>query len=158
MEGSTGLTQRLGDAQAQELVRLHNSIVRDALHSYGGAEIKHTGDGIMATFNSAARAVDCAIVIQRRCDEHARDHPTSPFQVRIGLNAGEPVEEEDDLFGTAVQLAARVSAHANPGQILSSNVVRELAAGKRFLWSDAGSVPLRGFDDPVRLYEVKWRS
>ena len=68
------------------------------------------------------------------------------------------MEEEDDLFGTAVQLAARVSAHANPGQILSSNVVRELAAGKRFLWSDAGSVPLRGFDDPVRLYEVKWRS
>ena len=71
MEGSTGLTQRLGDAQAQELVRLHNSIVRDALHSYGGSEIKHTGDGIMATFDSAARAVDCAIVIQRRCDEHA---------------------------------------------------------------------------------------
>jgi len=158
MEGSTGLTQRLGDAQAQELVRLHNSIVRDALHGHGGAEIKHTGDGIMATFNSAARAVDCAIAIQRGCDEHARDHPTSPFQVRIGLNAGEPVDEEGDLFGTAVQLASRVSAHANPGQILSSNVVRELAAGKRFLWSDVGSVPLRGFDDPVRLYEVKWRS
>ncbi len=158
MEGSTGLTQRLGDAQAQELVRLHNAIVRDALHNYGGIEIKHTGDGIMATFNSAARAVDCAIAIQRGCDEHARDHPTSPFQVRIGLNAGEPVAEDDDLFGIAVQLASRVCTHATPGQILASNVVRELAAGKRFLWSDAGTVALRGFDDPVRLYEVKWRS
>jgi adenylate cyclase len=77
--------------------------------------------------------------------------------VRIGLNAGEPVAEEHDLFGTAVQLAARICAHAEPGQILTSNVVRELAAGKRFLFSDRGDVALRGFDDPVRLYEVGWR-
>ena len=158
MEGSTGFTQRLGDAQAQELVRLHNSIVREALHTHSGAEVKHTGDGIMATFNSTTRAIDCAIAIERACDEHARDHPTSPFQVRIGLNAGEPVTEEDDLFGTAVQLASRVCTHASPGQILASNVVRELAAGKRFLWSDQGNVALRGFEDPVRIFEVKWRS
>lgn len=158
MEESTSLTQRLGDAGAQELVRTHNSIVRDALHFFGGSEIKHTGDGIMAAFPSAIRAVEAAIAIQKACDEYARDHPTSPFQVRIGLNAGEPVAEEGDLFGTAVQFASRVCTHATPGQILASNVVRELSAGKRFFWSDQGNVALRGFDDPVRLFEVKWRS
>jgi adenylate cyclase len=80
-----------------------------------------------------------------------------PFRVRIGLNAGEPVAEEQDLFGTAVQLARRICDRAEPDQILVSNVVRELAAGKGFLFSDHGDVELRGFEDPVRLYEVRWR-
>ena len=158
MESSTSMTQQLGDADAQELVRAHNAIVRDALRAHGGSEIKHTGDGIMATFPSAARAIDCAIVIQRGCDAHAVEHPTAPLRMRIGLNAGEPVAEERDLFGAAVQLASRVCGSAGPGQILVSDVVRQLAAGKRFLWSDQGQVALRGFEDPVRLYEVKWRS
>ena len=77
--------------------------------------------------------------------------------MRIGLNAGEPVAEEDDLFGTAVQFAARICNHAEPGQILTSDVVRQLVAGKQFLFSDRGEVALRGFEDPVRLYEVRWR-
>jgi len=158
MENSTSMTQQMGDADAQELVRAHNAIVRDALRAHGGSEIKHTGDGIMAAFPSAARAIDCAIVIQRGCDSHALEHPTAPLRMRIGLNAGEPVAEERDLFGAAVQLAARVCTSAGPGQILASDVVRQLAAGKRFLWSDQGHVALRGFEDPVRLYEVKWRS
>ena len=158
MESSTSITLQLGDVHAQELVRAHNTIVRDALRSHGGSEIKQTGDGIMAAFPSAARAIDCAIAIQRGCDAHAVEHPTAPLRMRIGLNAGEPVAEEHDLFGTAVQLAARVCASAGPGQILVSDVVRQLSAGKRFLWSDQGHVALRGFEDPVRLYEVKWRS
>jgi class 3 adenylate cyclase len=158
MESSTNMTIQLGDSQAQELVRAHNSIVRGALRAHGGSEIKHTGDGIMAAFPSAARAIDCAIAIQRGCDSQAVEHPTAPLRMRIGLNAGEPVAEERDLFGAAVQLAARVCASAGPGQILASDVVRQLAAGKRFLWSDQGYVALRGFEDPVRLYEVKWRS
>ena len=73
------------------------------------------------------------------------------------MNAGEPVAEDEDLFGTAVQLAARICAHAEPGQILVPIVVRELAAGKRFLFADQGEASLRGFEDPVRLYEVRWR-
>jgi class 3 adenylate cyclase/pimeloyl-ACP methyl ester carboxylesterase len=158
MESSTIITQQLGDAHAQQLVRAHNNIVRDALKAHGGSEIKHTGDGIMATFNSAAGAIECAIAIQRGCDSHAVEHPTAPLRMRIGLNAGEPVAEERDLFGAAVQLANRVCTSAGPGQILASDVVRQLATGKRFLWSDMGHVPLRGFEDPVRLFEVKWRS
>jgi class 3 adenylate cyclase len=172
MEGSTTLTQRLGDAGAQELLRTHNAIVRDALKACGGAEIKHTGDGIMASFPSASRALECAIAIQRAVAEQnagvgaalappqgaASSAPTEPIRVRIGLNAGEPIAEDQDLFGTAVQLAARVCAQAQPGQILIPTVVRELAAGKGFLLADLGETVLRGFEDPVRLYEVRWQA
>ncbi len=157
MEGSTSLTQRLGDAKAQEVLRTHNRIVRDALKAHSGFEIKHTGDGIMASFSSATRALECSIAIQRALAQHNESNPDTPIRVRIGLNAGEPVAEEEDLFGTAVQLAARICAQAEPGQILAPIVVRELAAGKGFLLSDRGDVALRGFEDPVRLYEVSWR-
>jgi len=75
----------------------------------------------------------------------------------MGLNAGEPVAEDEDLFGTAVQVAARICAQAQPGQILVSNVVRELAAGKGFAFSDQGEAALKGFEKPVRLYEVSWQ-
>jgi class 3 adenylate cyclase/pimeloyl-ACP methyl ester carboxylesterase len=154
MEGSTSLTQRLGDAKAQELLRAHNSIVRDALKAQDGAEIKHTGDGIMASFATASKALACATAIQTALVER-NEAAEEPINVRIGLNAGEPVAEDEDLFGTAVQLAARVCARAQPGQVLASNVVRELSAGKGFLFSDQGDVVLRGFEDPVRLYEVR---
>ncbi len=157
MESSTALTQRLGDAKAQELVRAHNSIVRDALKSHSGAEIKHTGDGIMASFPTASSALECAVVIQRAVADHTEQHPETPLGVHMGLNAGEPVAEEQDLFGTAVQLARRICDHAPAGEILVPLVVRELAAGKGFLFADRGETVLRGFEDPVRLFEVRWR-
>jgi class 3 adenylate cyclase/pimeloyl-ACP methyl ester carboxylesterase len=157
MESSTALTQRLGDARAQELLRTHNAIVRDALKACGGSEIKHTGDGIMASFPSASGALECAIAVQRAVAARVREDPEMPLRVRIGLNAGEPVAENQDLFGTAVQLAARVCAQAQPGEILIPEGVRHLVAGKGFLFSDRGDVVLRGFEDPVRLYEVRWR-
>jgi len=156
MEGSTTLTQRLGDAKAQELLHTHNRIVRDALRAHSGSEIKHTGDGIMASFASASRALECAIAIQCALAQHNESNPGTPVRVRVGLNAGEPVAEEKDLFGTAVQLAARICAQAEPGQILAPIVVRELAAGKGFLFADRGDVALRGFEDPVRLFQVRW--
>jgi class 3 adenylate cyclase/pimeloyl-ACP methyl ester carboxylesterase len=157
VEGSTALTQRLGDAKAQEVLRTHNTIVRDALKAHHGSEIKHTGDGIMASFASASRALECAIAIQRGLAQHNESNPDTPIRVRIGLNAGEPVAEEEDLFGTAVQLAARIAARAEGEEILVSDTLRGLVAGKGFLFSDRGDVVLRGFEDPVRLYEVRWR-
>jgi class 3 adenylate cyclase len=157
MESSTALRQRLGDAQAQELVRIHNTIVRDALNANGGGEVKHTGDGIMASFPSASGALECSIAIQRGVATHVEEHPDAALRVYIGLNAGEPIVEERDLFGTSVDLAKRVCDRAEPGQILVSLVVRELAAGKDFLFADLGETTLRGFEDPVRLYELRWR-
>jgi len=155
MEGSTTLTQRLGDAKAQEVLRTHNRIVRDALKAHTGSEIKHTGDGIMASFSSATRALECAIAIQRAFAEHS-ESAEEPIRVRVGLNAGEPIPEEADLFGTAVQLAARVCAQAQPGQILAADVVQQLAAGKGVTFVDKGEAPLKGFEKPVRLHEVRW--
>ncbi len=157
MQSSTANRQQLGDAKAQELLRAHNRIVREALAANGGNEIKHTGDGIMASFGSAIGALNCAIAIQRGIASHAEEHQDSPLAVYIGLNAGEPIAEDDDLFGTSVDLAARICAEAEPSEILVSDVVRQLAAGKEFLFSDQGESALRGFEDPVRLWSVRWR-
>jgi len=156
MEGSTSLTQRLGDAAAQELLRTHNSIVREALTAHSGTETKHTGDGIMASFTSASAALEAAVAIQRALADHNEANPDVAIRVRIGLNAGEPVAEEEDLFGTAVQLAARVCDKAEPGQILVADVVQQLTAGKGFTFVDNGEVELKGFEKPVRLHEVRW--
>jgi adenylate cyclase len=156
VEGSTALTQRLGDARTRELLREHERLVREALKSHGGAEVKTMGDGFMASFSSATKALECAIAMQRAFAEHNQS-AEEPIRVRIGLNAGEPIAEDDDLFGTAVNLAARICAHAEAGQILAPIVVRELAAGKQFMFADLGETELRGFEDPVRLYELRWR-
>ena len=156
MEGSTNLTQRLGDARAQDVLHTHNAIVREALKAHGGSEVKHTGDGIMASFSAASKALECAIAMQRAFGAH-NESAAEPVKVRIGLNAGEPIAEDEDLFGTAVQLAARICAEAEPGQILAPVVVRELAAGKGLLFADRGETALRGFEEPVRLFEVRWR-
>ncbi len=162
MEGSTTLADRLGDAAAQEVRRVHNEIVRSALAANGGNEIKHTGDGIMASFSTASSALESAIAIQRGVAAHKEEHPESPLGVYVGLNAGEPIAEDDpdgrvDLFGTSVNLAARICDHAEAGQILAANVVRELAAGKQFLFADLGETELRGFEDPVKLWELRWK-
>ena len=156
IEGSTALTQRLGDARARELMREHERLTREALASHGGAEVKTMGDGFMASFNSATRALECAIALQRAFAER-NESAAEPLRVRVGLNAGEPIEEEQDLFGTAVILAARIAAQAQGGEILVSEGVRQIVAGKKFLLADRGEVALRGFEDPVRVYELSWR-
>ncbi|HEY5625256.1 MAG TPA: adenylate/guanylate cyclase domain-containing protein [Dehalococcoidia bacterium] len=161
VEGSTALTDRLGDAKARDLLREHERITREALKAHGGAEVKTLGDGFMASFSSATRALECAIAMQQAFAEHS-ESADEPIKVRIGLNAGEPIAEDDpggrgDLFGTAVNMAARIAAKAEGGEILASNVVRELVAGKEFLFNDRGETELRGFEDPVRVYEVRWR-
>jgi class 3 adenylate cyclase len=107
----------------------------------------------MASFPIASGALECAVAIQRAVDARG----DANLSVHIGLNAGEPVAEEADLYGTSVQLARRICDHARSGEILASNVVRELAAGKGFLFADIGDVVPKGFEDPVRLYEVRWR-
>jgi class 3 adenylate cyclase len=114
------------------------------------------GDGFMVSFTSATRALECAVALQRAFAAH-NESADEPIRVRIGLNAGEPIAEDEDLFGTGVILAARIAAKAEGGEILASDVVRQLVAGKGFLFSDHGDVELRGFEDPVRLYEVRWR-
>jgi class 3 adenylate cyclase len=151
---STALARQHGDALAQAVRQEHNAIVRLALRAHGGTEVKHTGDGIMASFHSASSAVRCACAIQRAVAERG----DADLQVHIGLNAGEPIVEERDLFGAAVDFAARICHEAGPGEVLCSDVVRQLCTGKGFRFADRGEALLRGFDEPVRLHEVLWRS
>jgi class 3 adenylate cyclase len=154
IEGSTDISTGHGDAVAVDLVRRHNEIVREALARFGGREIKHTGDGLFASFVSVAAAVQATIAIQRGAAEPPSEGPQ--LAIKVGLSAGEPVEESQDLYGAAVNLAARICAHARGGQTLVAGTVRDLAIGKDFHFVDQGTIGLKGFPDPVPLYEVEW--
>lgn len=154
---STRITQRLGDEKAQELVRAHNAIVRDALRSHYGSEVKHTGDGIMASFLSADHALAGAVQIQRSVAEY-NAHAATPLELRVGANAGTPVVEDDDLFGSAVQMAARVCRVSEASQILITAAVRALATQTAFQFVDQGPATLRGFEEPTPLFAVNWRT
>jgi predicted ATPase/class 3 adenylate cyclase len=156
MEGSTALIDRVGDVQAYELLRIHNALIRDCLRTYEGTEVTHTGDGIEASFRLASKAVECAIAIQQAFAQYNAEHPTTTIRVRVGINAGEPITTEGRLFGTSVHAAFRICTRAQPGQILISDVVRQLVAGHSFVFADRGRVPLRGFRGRAQLYEVQW--
>jgi len=157
MVGSTDMTQARGDVAAQEIVRRHNAIVRTSLAQFSGKEIKHTGDGIMASFASAANAVEASIQIHREVAAHNAGQPNLPLHLRIGLNAGEPIQEEDDLFGVTVQLAARVCAATQSDHTLCTTVVKDLASGKGGAFDSAGNFALKGFRDKIPLWDVVWR-
>jgi class 3 adenylate cyclase len=156
MVGSTRLTQQLGDRSAMELVRLHDRIARGAVERHGGTEVKHTGDGLMASFRSVSAALEAAVAIQRSLADHNRT-ATHALEIRIGVAAGEPVVENDDLFGAAVQLASRLCDRATSGSILVSAAVRDLAIGKQFAFARRGRLTMKGFDEPVGVFEVAWR-
>jgi class 3 adenylate cyclase len=153
---STAITQRLGDAKAMELVRAHDSIVRDALRANGGRAVKHTGDGIMAAFKSAVAGVHCAIAVQRTLRDRAAKPSEHRLRVRIGLASGEPVEERGDLFGAAVQLAARLCAQAKPDEILVASNVVELCAGESMRFGSGRELQLKGFAMPANAHLVEW--
>lgn len=150
--GHTEMMQRLGDARGRDVLRDHERITRNALATHGGGEVKTMGDGFLATFASTQRALECAAVLQRTF----RVHPGEPLSVRIGINAGEPVDDDSDIFGSSVIAAARIGAQANGGQILVSDVVRQLVAGKGFVFDDLGECDLKGMYQPVRVWELDW--
>jgi class 3 adenylate cyclase/pimeloyl-ACP methyl ester carboxylesterase len=154
--GHTEMMQRLGDARGREVLREHEHITRGLLARYGGSEIKAGGDGFMVSFGSITAALDCAIALQRAFAERNAE-AGEPLQVRVGLNAGEPVADAGDLFGSTVILAARIAALADAGEILMPEALRHLLSGKTYEYADRGGVVLKGFEDAVRLYEVRWR-
>jgi class 3 adenylate cyclase len=156
LKDSTLMTSQLGDAKGLHLLHVNNVLTRNALRAHRGREVKHTGDGIMATFTAVPDAVACAIAVQQAFANHRQHHPGEQLFVRIGLNGGEPIEEHGDFFGNAVQLAARLCAHAQPGQILASQIIHDLAEPLGLSFTDQGLAQLKGFDEAVRVYEVPW--
>ncbi|WP_426123527.1 nickel-binding protein [Pararhizobium sp. PWRC1-1] len=152
--GSTAMTARLGDRMATELVRAHDAVVRRCLGQFSGREVKHTGDGVMATFASIAAAVDCARAIQQGFERYNRGN-AEPLHIRIGLDCGEPVEDSNDLFGSTVQLAARLCDAASSDQILvSENIFREYGAAD--LFTQAKRRRLKGFSRPILAFRCEW--
>ncbi len=155
--GSTAMTQALGDAGAQKVVRAHNRVVRDALTDHGGKEIKHTGDGIMASFGKITDSVAASIQMQRQTMVHNNENPDLPLHLKIGLNAGEPIAEDNDLFGSTVQMSARIVDKAQADEIFVSEIIKGMCDGKGYKFVNRGGYEMKGFSEPPTLYEVTWR-
>ena len=151
--GHTAMMSRLSDERGRAVLREHERITREVLKAHGGTEVKTMGDGFMASFGSVTRAVECAIALQRAFAEREGE----PLSVRVGLNAGEPIEEDGDLFGATVILASRIAAKAEGGEILVADTVRGLCSGKGFLFADRGEFVAKGFEEALRVYDVRWR-
>jgi class 3 adenylate cyclase len=152
IEGSTALAEKLDSAAFMELLDEHDLIVRRALAASRGREIKHTGDGIMASFDEVSDALECALAIREGF--RARNATSStPLSVRIGLAAGEPVDRDGDLFGPTVNLASRLCAASDPDSVLVSEDVHELGSSRGFAFTEVDQRSLKGFADPVRAFE-----
>jgi eukaryotic-like serine/threonine-protein kinase len=156
IEGSTQLTEALGDAAWIGVLREHNAIVREQVAAHSGFEVKSQGDGFMLAFASPEDAVRCAIGIQRALEQAPPNEHR--LRVRIGLHTGEPIREQDDFFGKAVILAARIAAEARGGEILVSPLVRAITERSgEFSFSDPTDVELKGLSGMHRLSAVRWR-
>lgn len=150
--GSTEILTSVGESRFMELLRTHDGIVREGLYRHRGSEIKHTGDGIMASFDDAGNALDCALAIETSFDEQADDDVD--LQVRIGMAAGQPVDHNDDIYGEAVVLASRLTDVAATRQILVASSVRE-QVGDRYDLEGPELRTLKGFEAPVPVFELR---
>jgi class 3 adenylate cyclase len=157
MEGFTEMTHRLGDLAAREVIRRHNTIVRQSCAANGGYEVELQGDGFLLAFGSARAGLQCAMAIQRAFANDAQHHPEQPIRVRIGLHTGEALRDADKFFGRTVILAARIAAQADGGEILASSLLKELTESAGDLRFGAlREVALKGFPEPHRVYPVEW--
>lgn len=157
LEGSTAMTTALGDQKSMHLLHIHNAITRNAIKDHNGREVKHTGDGFMISFVSADEGTQCAATIQQAFAAHSMETPEQAMRVRIGLSAGEPVEENNDLFGSTVQMAARVCASALPDQILAVQSVKDSCTRIQKEFLPVGQKVFKGFNEATSLYEIPWR-
>jgi class 3 adenylate cyclase len=156
MVGSSALAEERGNEFAMKVVRVHNMIVKSTISHYGGQYIKHTGDGILAAYDDARMAVKSGAVIQRCVREHNTEFPDLTLNLRIGLNGGETITEGEDVFGSSVNLASRVCALAGAGQVFCTGIVRDRAKAVKFQFADRGEHPVKGYKDPIPVYEVLW--
>ena len=158
LKDSTQLAVQLGDKKAMHLLRVHNAMTREALRANNGREVKTTGDGFLLSFFTADDALDCAIAIQDAFADYNERHPEETLYVRIGVAAGEPIEEKGDLYGAAVNMASRICDQAKAGGVLIAQIVRDEIEdeGGRIQFAPGGKLTLKGFDQPVDVYEVSW--
>jgi class 3 adenylate cyclase len=156
--GSTAIAEELATTAYIALLTEHDVIIRRALVASRGREVKHTGDGIMASFDDVANALESALAIQAGFEARIAEGKRPECRVRIGMAAGEPVDHNDDLFGSTVNLASRLCDAADPGGTLVSDVVREQGAGCGYLFAATDSRELKGFSRLVPAFELLGRA
>jgi class 3 adenylate cyclase len=154
LEGSTALTEEVGVSAFMVLLTEHDLIIRRALVAWRGREVKHTGDGILSSFDDVSNALECALAIQHGFQTRASEGGEPELRVRIGMAAGEPVDHNDDLYGSSVNLASRLCDTADPERILVSDVVRDLGSEQGFTFHDVNRLMLKGFSDPIAVFEL----
>lgn len=145
---STALLDQKGQAGYMVLLTEHDLMIRKALVSWDGREVKHTGDGFMVSFEDASKALGWALDVRGVFDTHP------DLSIRLGMDAGEPVDQYDDIFGAAVTMASRICSSAGAGVVRVSDVVHDLGKDKGFTFSDGELEILKGFSEPARLYEL----
>ena len=154
LQGSTSILQEVGQAAFMVLLTEHDLIIRRALVSARGREVKHTGDGIMASFDDVTSALNCALAIQAGFEARRAEGQTPELRVRIGLAAGEPVDHNGDLFGSTVTLASRICDAADAGRTLTSDLVHQLGTERGFVFDGGRELMLKGFSGPTRVFEL----
>lgn len=149
---AAALANELGDEAALDAIGEHESVLTKILGTHEGLRVRSVGDGFLASFASTSQAVECAIAMQRETAAQA-----GSVHIKIGLNAGEPVAKNNDLFGTTVNLTDAICGQSDADLIVASQVIRDLCRGKKLPFSERGDAELAGFDEPIRLFEVDWR-
>lgn len=155
--GSTAMTGKLGNAGAQRVVRAHNSIVRAALKNARGTEVKHTGDGILGSFNDPVQAAQAAIEIQQEIVAFCRANPELPLAVRIGLHAGEISTENGELFGDAVSAVDDVASEADAGEICASKAIEQRSGGGIYKYAPVEGKTVATDSGPTQLFKLLWQ-
>jgi class 3 adenylate cyclase/ketosteroid isomerase-like protein len=150
---STVLTSRLGDHAWRDVLRRHDTLIREVTEIHGGTVVETQGDGSMLAFSSARRAVACAQTIQREISTTFADG-SPPIRIRIGIHTGDAIQEADRFFGTTVHYAARVAGQALGGEVLVSNLVRELVGNSGIEFTESREVELKGLGGAHRLFAV----
>lgn len=154
--GSTELFSSLAPDRAEALRDQFFSLLRGAVSTSGGTEVKNLGDGLMVAFSSQSRALAGAVGMQQAIERHNR-RAEARLAIRVGLSTGEATREDGDYFGEPVTEAARLCAHAEGGQILTTAITRVMAgrhATQEFV--DLGETTFDGLPDPVGVTEVRW--
>ena len=155
--GSTELADRLGADESEIIRRAHFRVLRDAIATTGGHEIKNLGDGLMIAFSRARDALTCAVAMQEAVDRNNRTEPGPELATRVGVHVGEPVIDGGDYFGMPVVVARRLCDRAGPGEILASQLACALAdAEDGFDLGPVVDVALKGIEQPVAVRRVQW--
>ena len=159
IEGSTAVTERLGDKRAQEVFGKHNELMRKQIAAHGGFEVKSMGDGFMVAYSSGRRGLQSAIAIQRELNAYNQLHPDEALRVRMGLHTGEMIKEAEDFFGKNVILAARIASQARGGQILASSLLKQIVeSSQEFTFDEGRELVLKGLSGTHRVYDVRWQT